>query len=80
MQSLKRKYHKSPTNTNLIRLNIAEKLLANQISLTKSEYKNKLISNFTFKNQSKTIGSGKGARGLKPPLFEEFSIGFNFSP
>ena len=49
--SLKKKYHKSPTNTNLAHLNNAEKLLANQISSAKSEYKNKLISNFAFKNQ-----------------------------
>ena len=26
------------------------------------------------------IGEGKGARGLKPPSFEESSIGFNLLP
>ena len=51
--SLKKKYRKFPTNTNLAHLNNAEKLLANQISLAKSEYENNLISNFAFKNQSK---------------------------
>ena len=53
IRSLKKKYHKPLTNTNLIRLSNAEKLLANQISSAKSEYENKLISYFAFKNQSK---------------------------
>ena len=53
IRSLKKKYHKSPTDTNLIRLNNAEKLLANQISLAKSEYESKLICDFAFRNQSK---------------------------
>ena len=43
IRSLKKKYRKSSTNTNLAHLNNAEKLLANQITSTKSEYKNKLI-------------------------------------
>ena len=50
---LKKKYHKSPTNSNMKRLNNAEKLLANLISSAKSEYKKNLISNFALKNQSK---------------------------
>ena len=52
-RTLKKKYNKSPTNTNLIRLNNAEKLLANQISSAKSEYEGKLISDFAFRNQPK---------------------------
>ena len=54
VRSLKKKYHKSPTNANLARLNNrTEKLLANQISLAKSEYESKLINDFAFNNQPK---------------------------
>ena len=53
VRSLKKKYHKSPTNANLTRLNNTKKLLANQISSAKSEYKSKLINDFAFNNQPK---------------------------
>ena len=51
IRSLKKKYHKSSTDTTLICLNNAEKLLANQISSAKDE--SKLICDFAFRNQSK---------------------------
>ena len=53
VRSLKKKHYKSPTNTNLTRLNNTEKLLANQISSAKSEYESKLIKDFAFNNQPK---------------------------
>ena len=53
VRSLKKKYHKSPTNANLTRLNNTEKLLANQINSAKSEYESRLINDFAFNNQSK---------------------------
>ena len=66
IRSLKKKHHKPLTNTNLKCLNNAEKLLANQISSAKSEYENKLISYFTFKNQSKIY---KCIRNIKKYYF-----------
>ena len=53
VRSLKKKYNKFPTNVNLTRLDKAETLLANLISTAKSEYENKLINDFAFRNQSK---------------------------
>ena len=53
VRSLKKKYHKSPTNANLTRLNNTEKLLANQINSAKSEYESRLINDFAFNNQPK---------------------------
>ena len=64
IRSLKKKYRKFPTNTNLAHLNNAEKLLANLISSAKSEYENNLINNFAFKTNPKYINIYEISRNL----------------
>lgn len=52
IRTLKRKYAKSPSEQNRIRLQTAEKCLNDEISLAKSVYESKLIHDFSSTNQS----------------------------